>query len=79
MAVSDKMAADRAVEQHQKDAQKRIITNSAIGNAVGGLAGGITAAVSTANRVNAQGAQLQAEQARANQRYQDALEKSVKK
>lgn len=76
---SDKMAADRAVEQHQKDAQKRIITNSAIGNAVVGLAGGITAAVSTANRVNAEGAQLQAEQARANQRYQDALEKSVRK
>lgn len=77
MAVSDKMAADRAVEQHQKSAQNRMITNTAIGNAVGGLGGGINAAVNTANRINAESAQLLAQQELANQRYREALEKSV--
>ncbi len=78
MAASDKLAADKAMQQHIENAQKRIITNAAVGNAVGGLAGGIAFSVSAANKANAEAAQLHAQQEKANKRYEEALKDSVK-
>lgn len=78
MAASDKLAADKALEKHKEETQKRIITNSAIGNAVGGIAGGIAGAVSTASKASVETGQLLAEQEKANKRYEEALKKSIK-
>jgi len=78
MAASDKLAADKAMQQHIENAQKRIITNAAVGNAVGGLAGGIAFSVSAANKANAEAAQLHAQQEKANIRYEKALKNSIK-
>ena len=78
MAASDKLAADKALERHKEETQKRIITNSAIGNAVGGVAGGIAGAVSTAGKASIETEQLMAEQDKANKRYEEALKRSIK-
>lgn len=78
MAASDKLAADKALERHKEETQKRIITNSAIGNAVGGIAGGIVGAVSTASKASVEAGQLMAEQDKANKRYEEALKRSIK-
>lgn len=78
MAASDKLAADMALERHKEETQKRIITNSAIGNAVGGVAGGIAGAVSTASKASIEAGQLMAEQDKANKRYEEALKRNIK-
>lgn len=78
MAVSDKLAVDKALERHKEETQKRIITNSAIGNAIGGVAGGIAGAVSTASNASIEAGQLMAEQDKANKRYEEALKRSIK-
>lgn len=78
MAVSGKLATDKAVEQHKQEAQKSIITNAAIGNAVGGLAGGIAGAVSAANKASVEAEKLLSEQEKATNSYNEALKRSIK-
>lgn len=77
-AASDKLAADKAVEKHKEETEKRIITNSAIGSAIGGVAGGIAGAVSAASKASVETEQLLAEQEKANKQYEEALKKSIK-
>ena len=78
VAISDKHAADKAVEMQQKEAEKKIITNAAIGSAIGGVAGSVVFASSTAQKENAEMQKLLTEQEKAQAEYEAALRKSVK-
>lgn len=71
-AISDKFAADQAVKKHNEQAQKRIITNAAVGNAIGGIAGGVAAASAVSHTTNMEAAQLLMEQERANEKLKNA-------
>lgn len=72
-AASRKDEVNRAVEQHNKEAEKNIIYSAAIGNAIGGTAGAIVGAVSSAQKYAQEGAALEAEKAKAEQAFQDSF------
>ena len=78
VAASNMHAADKAVEMHQKEAEKKIIKNAAVGNAVGGVAGSVAFAASTAQKESAEAQKLRAEQEKAQAEYEAALRRSVK-
>lgn len=78
VAASNKHAADKAVEMHQKEAEKKIINNAAVGNAVGGVAGSVAFAAATAQKESAEAQKLRAEQEKAQAEYESALRRSVK-
>lgn len=78
MAASDKLAVEMAIEKHQKETEKSIITNAAVGNAIGGLSGGIAGAVSSATKANIEAEQLLEEKRKVDKRYEAALKRSIK-
>jgi len=77
-ALSDKIAADRALEKHIKESEKSIITTSAVANAIGGLGCGIAQAASTANKANVETQRLMKNQEEAKKRLEDAMIKNIK-
>lgn len=77
-AASRKYEANRAIEQHNKNAQKSIIYSAAIGDAIGGPAGAIVGAVSSAQKSAQEAAALEAEKAKADQTLKDAIQQDVR-
>ncbi len=77
MAASDKAGVGRKIQQLNKDADKRIVYNAALGSAVGGLGGTVIGAATAANNINMEAQQLSLEYMAADQKFNDALQRNA--
>lgn len=79
MAYSDKVAAEMALKDSEKNANKRIITSAAIGNAIGGLGGQYVATATTLNQISQEQADLRQQLQKADDNYQKVLREETRK
>ena len=78
-AASKRDEVNRAIEQHNKRAEKSMIYSAAIGDAIGGTAGAIVGAVSSAQKSAQEGAALEVEKAKADQAFEDAIRRNFRR
>ena len=77
-AYYKKTDIDKAIAEHNRTADKRVIYNAALGSAVGGLGGTIIGASNAANNVAREAAALQMKKAEADAKYEKALKDRYK-
>ena len=75
-ALYKKMDTEKALEEHNRTADKKVIYSGAIGGAIGGIGGTIIGASSAASHVAQEGAALQQQAAEADAKWKEALKNS---
>ena len=73
-AASNKIAAERAITQHQKKAERDLIFQATAGGAINGTAGAIVGAAASASKSAKEAAALEATRAAAENAYQKTLD-----